>query len=629
MFRVIVCCAAIGSLAAADDLEDALKRLRSSDPAVREEAIEELGANVRSLEPLSRLLGEPDEHLARAAHDALVRYHQQPGRVRGVDAVVGFGLTSTNRVRRRRCARLAWAIGRSLAMDRVLWAQLDDEDPLAKLEAAATLASYERGGIRTARILAAALSDPNGPGFEIALRGLRDAGSTATVARVALRKMLKSTPRVAIARAYVGVGGDPHVAADIYAGAITSGSEDVAGAVAGVHEAGIANLDRLLVASRDADARVRRNAAWGLVSLGWNCATAMARLKELREDPESTVADAAARKTTTVEWPRKRYETAFGFGGGPGRPDDVNPAIEAGLAWLAKHQEKDGRWDVDGFMRHDPADDPCFGPGSSLSDVRATALVLLAFLGGGYTDEPGSLYVKHVGKAIRFLMAQQDGSGRIAADGTDHAVATYALTESYWMTRDKDYRAPATRAFRAVTAALREGKSDALGRWYGLIAVKSARFGGLGTADAAVLKPHLDWLADPAHAKVPRAATATLFCRVLWGHDPATADMQRLAAACGKGMFWSPRSDTVDLERIQFASLGFYQCQGELWNGWTTQLHSIALEQHNKDAGPLAGSWDPVGRVGWEGGRVYTTAMAILSLESWFRYALVYAPKKK
>src|SRR5580765_1661147 len=58
-------------------------------------------------------------------------------------------------------------------------------------------------------------------------------------------------------------------------------------------------------------------------------------------------------------------------------------AIEDGLRWLCQHQDDDGRFDADGFMKHDPPGAPCDGPGNPAQDVGVTALALLALLGDG------------------------------------------------------------------------------------------------------------------------------------------------------------------------------------------------------------------------------------------------------
>ena len=53
-------------------------------------------------------------------------------------------------------------------------------------------------------------------------------------------------------------------------------------------------------------------------------------------------------------------------------------ALHRALEWLKDHQDEDGRWDADGFMRHDTEGDPCNGPGSSVHAVGVTGLALLA-----------------------------------------------------------------------------------------------------------------------------------------------------------------------------------------------------------------------------------------------------------
>ena len=55
-------------------------------------------------------------------------------------------------------------------------------------------------------------------------------------------------------------------------------------------------------------------------------------------------------------------------------------AVQAGLKWLAAHQDESGRWDADGFMKHDKGK-PTTGPGSAVHDVGATGLAMLAMLG--------------------------------------------------------------------------------------------------------------------------------------------------------------------------------------------------------------------------------------------------------
>ena len=101
-----------------------------------------------------------------------------------------------------------------------------------------------------------------------------------------------------------------------------------------------------------------------------------------------------------------------GGGGGKGRGPGAVP-VARGLQWLADHQDEDGKWDADGFDKHDPAGDRTTGPGYAAHDVGVTGLALLAFLGDGHTMKRGR-HRDTVVAGVRWLLAQQDSeSGRL------------------------------------------------------------------------------------------------------------------------------------------------------------------------------------------------------------------------
>ena len=63
-------------------------------------------------------------------------------------------------------------------------------------------------------------------------------------------------------------------------------------------------------------------------------------------------------------------------------------AVAAGLRWLNRHQATDGSWSLDRFDRTGDCDGQCDGQGEE-SDVAATALALLPFLGAGQSHKRG------------------------------------------------------------------------------------------------------------------------------------------------------------------------------------------------------------------------------------------------
>ena len=67
------------------------------------------------------------------------------------------------------------------------------------------------------------------------------------------------------------------------------------------------------------------------------------------------------------------------------------------------------------------------------------------------------------------------------------------------------------------------------------------------------------------------------------------------------------------------ATYGLYQMGGQYWNAWSRELRATLVETQ-RDDGNFAGSWDPVGRGVVFGGRLYATALSVLTIESYYRY---------
>jgi hypothetical protein len=75
-----------------------------------------------------------------------------------------------------------------------------------------------------------------------------------------------------------------------------------------------------------------------------------------------------------------------------------------------------------------------------------------------------------------------------------------------------------------------------------------------------------------------------------------------------------------------------YHMRGTYWERWNNQLHPLLIERQTQ-SGPLAGSWDhqaPVpDRWGIKTGRIYVTAMNVLSLEVAYRHLPLYEQTSK
>ena len=73
-----------------------------------------------------------------------------------------------------------------------------------------------------------------------------------------------------------------------------------------------------------------------------------------------------------------------------------------------------------------------------------------------------------------------------------------------------------------------------------------------------------------------------------------------------------------------YGTLSLFHLQGKPWERWNTALKPELVELQRHDGG-LAGSWDPNTVWGGYGGRVYTTSLATLCLEIYYRYLPLHA----
>jgi hypothetical protein len=76
---------------------------------------------------------------------------------------------------------------------------------------------------------------------------------------------------------------------------------------------------------------------------------------------------------------------------------------------------------------------------------------------------------------------------------------------------------------------------------------------------------------------------------------------------------------SIDYYYWFYGSMAMFQIGGKHWKKWREAVLE-ALLSHQREDGCEKGSWDPLGAWGEEGGRVYTTALAVLALESAYRY---------
>ena len=364
----------------------------------------------------------------------------------------------------------------------------------------------------------------------------------------------------------------------------------------------------------------------------------------------------------------------FGYRDGGGRKkatgrfggsEATESSVEAALRWLARHQEKDGRWAAE---KWDAKND-------KRASMSMSGLAVLAFLGAGYTHKSGR-FADNVKRGAEWLLSQQleDGAvtGKAGFDynhyhGYCHAMAALALAEAYGMTdaarRDQFDLKLGEAAQKAVDYSTKvhqkpysgwryqageEGDISHTG-WF-VMQLKSAKVAGLkvdGTAFQGGMnfvnsvlgqktgksvyeqsqKGTADWGGGMGGGDAARWTAISMVCRLFMG-VPRDDEVMK------KGPPWvlacKPEWDKRDFYLWYYGTLAMFQTGGDDWKTWNEPMKKSLVDNQCK-GGPMDGSeqdkdgsWDA--DLGcWNCGRVFSTALGALCLEVYYRYLPMYS----
>lgn len=362
--------------------------------------------------------------------------------------------------------------------------------------------------------------------------------------------------------------------------------------------------------------------------------------------------------------PTRRGRRAAEFGGGP----ETEEAVERALAFLARLQFPDGHWSLHAIPAESGLDIKAFAAGTMQGDTSATGLVLLAFLGAGYTHTEGK-YQDVVQRGLKWLTTRQQADGRLYSPAADpdpftrfygHGLAAIVLCEAYGMTRDPALREPGEKAVDFIVRSQHaqyggwryepRRESDTSVTGWQLMALKSAEMAGFDvprpvlekvshwldlaqTEDGAryMYNPHAGETPSQIHGRVPnRAMTAEgLLMRIYLGwnrtHPPLVKGADFLRGQLPD--LGTPQYRLRDAYYWYYATQVMFQMQGDYWRAWNDRIRPMLLETQIRE-GDFAGSWDPMQPVPdrWaeQAGRLYVTAVHALILEVYYRHLPLY-----
>ncbi len=342
--------------------------------------------------------------------------------------------------------------------------------------------------------------------------------------------------------------------------------------------------------------------------------------------------------------------------GTDGKNPESEETIERGLVFLARQQHLNGSWSLQGFPEE----------ATLVSDTAATALALLAFQGAGYNHREAA-YKDVVAGGLAYLIARQQANGDLFEPLEDssnrsvwlysHALATIVLCEAYGMTQDPALREPAQKGMDFIVAAQQTerggwryapgvGADTSVSGWM-TMALKSGELAGLTVSpsayqkisrwlDAAQQSPSAPYLycynpyaADSPEQRHGRAASKTmtavgLLMRLYTGWRRDDPNFARGAAFLGASFptVGTARQSERDTYYWYYATQVMAQHGGARWEAWTGKLHPMLVNSQVR-RGAMSGSWDPLlpiaDRWGPQAGRLYVTAMNLLSLEVEYR----------
>jgi len=358
-------------------------------------------------------------------------------------------------------------------------------------------------------------------------------------------------------------------------------------------------------------------------------------------------------------------------------------AVTDALDWLARHQANDGFWSNEclaGGEWSKCKGGHCDEDGHGIKagrkyEMAQTGLSLLAFQAGGHYYFNDRRYSDQVRKGLDWMVEHQRPDGALVSEKSrgghskyhtfymyDHGIATFALADACAAAKalgqpqnDKYYGA----LKRAVNYIYSQQHEDGGWRYtdyferhgdtsvtgWQVLALKSAKEAGLEVDyrciekirdffDKCLMDDHgRTWYENPGSTRKQQSDATTgigMLVRQFLLNEPDHPSIGRAASYLANLAERHKTDKTVEDRTLDYklaynyylwynCTLAMFQAGGEAWDRWNPIIRNtiIDLQRHK---GCEKGSWDPDTQWGERGGRIYTTALACLTLETYYRY---------
>ena len=332
---------------------------------------------------------------------------------------------------------------------------------------------------------------------------------------------------------------------------------------------------------------------------------------------------------------------------------ETERAVREALVWLAAAQNEDGRWDASQFGSGKPNFEGGHDRKSTglNADTAVTGLAILCFLGSGHTPLEGE-YADVVNRGVQFLLQaqRQRRDGSLVGQSTGfaamycHGIATLAISEAYALTGDNSLKQPVQRAIEFTLSAQhpttggwryaphQPGDTSQLG-WQ-LMALTSAYYAGLVPRASPVWKranTFLDSVSSGSYGGLasyragerptPAMTAEAALCRLFLGSPPSSGMMNEATNYVANNL---PGRGRVNYYYWYYGTLALYHMHDANWLRWNSAVKQQLLRLQSTD-----GSWHANSVWGPSGGKVYSTALATLTLEVYYRYRPLAEPQRR
>lgn len=318
-------------------------------------------------------------------------------------------------------------------------------------------------------------------------------------------------------------------------------------------------------------------------------------------------------------------------------------AVSLGLKWLASIQRVDGSWSFGA------AGDPVQPGDLTTTDMGATSMALLCYLGAGHTHMKAGPYKDNVLKGLTYLHqnAERGAMGadlRARSQGNSgmyvQGIATICLCEAAAMEKDdRELRRLAGEAIKFIEKA--QNRIDGGWRYFpgqkGDTSVVGWQVMALQSAKAGQIKVQGDTILDVKGF----LKSVQSFDGAQYGYEPGDGPRDSMTAVgllCRIYLGWKRENPALKagvehLSRVgpqpgkiyynYYATQVLHHWGGDLWNQWNLKMRDELVSTQVK-SGPGAGSWDFRDDHGSQAGRLYQTTLSLLTLEVYYRHLPIY-----